>query len=126
MCVFTGCSGGYAEEIPAEKIEEREKELEELRRATQSVTNYGSVCVQPVCMEEVPGISVDPGFGCVLNALSEFQALLNDVCQGGFVNISEKVSEVTIIQNTRPKTAEESNTGESTGDVMMHDIINCL
>ncbi|TTC44349.1 E3 ubiquitin/ISG15 ligase TRIM25 [Bagarius yarrelli] len=94
------------------ELKKQDAELNQLAQIDNQISflqNYGSVCVQPVCME-VPGISVDPGFGCVMNALSEFQALLNDVCQGGFVNISEKVSEVTIIQNTRPKTAEESNT----------------
>lgn len=39
---------------------------------------------------DVPSITADPGFGCVMSAVSEFQALLDDVCQGGFVNISEK------------------------------------
>lgn len=47
------------------------------------------MCVQPVCTD-IPSITVDPGFGCVISAVSEFQALLDDVCQGGFVNISEK------------------------------------
>lgn len=42
-----------------------------------------------MCMD-VPRITVDPGFGCVMSAVSEFQALLDDVCQGGFVNIAEK------------------------------------
>lgn len=47
------------------------------------------MCVQPVGMN-VPSITAEPGFGCVMSAVSEFQALLDDVCQGGFVNISEK------------------------------------
>ena len=47
---------------------------------------------------DVPGITVDPGFGCVMSAVSEFQALLEDVCQGGFVNISEK-GEISVAVN---------------------------
>lgn len=48
-----------------------------------------SLCDQPAPVE-VPNIESDPNFRTVVAALSEFQALLEDVCQGGFVNISEK------------------------------------
>ncbi|KAF7692407.1 hypothetical protein HF521_010017 [Silurus meridionalis] len=94
------------------ELKKRDTELSQLAQIENQISflqNYGSVCVQPVCMD-VPCITVDPDFGCVMSALSEFQALIDDVCQGGFVNISEKVSDVTIIQNAIPKADSESNT----------------
>ncbi|MCJ8745187.1 hypothetical protein PDJAM_G00127600 [Pangasius djambal] len=101
------------------ELKKRDAELSQLAQTENQISflqNYGSVCVQPVCMD-VPSITVDPGFGCVMSAVSEFQALLDDVCQGGFVNISEKVTEVTIIQNTKPKADAESNTDLQTPPV---------
>ncbi|KAF4117790.1 hypothetical protein G5714_002343 [Onychostoma macrolepis] len=49
----------------------------------------------------------------MMTALTEFQALLEDVCQGGFVSISEKVNHVTIIERTKPKTDSESITASA-------------
>ncbi|KAL0201725.1 hypothetical protein M9458_004912, partial [Cirrhinus mrigala] len=51
--------------------------------------NCRSMCAQPVPVD-LPNITSDPNFGSMMTALTEFQALLEDVCQGGFVNISEK------------------------------------
>ncbi|KAI5092686.1 tripartite motif-containing protein 16-like isoform X2 [Silurus meridionalis] len=76
------------------ELKKRDTELSQLAQIENQISflqNYGSVCVQPVCMD-VPCITVDPDFGCVMSALSEFQALIDDVCQGGFVNISEKAA----------------------------------
>lgn len=94
------------------ELKKRDTELGQLVQAEDHISflqNYRSVCTQPATTD-VPSITVDPGFACVMSAVSEFQALLEDVCQGGFVNISEKVSEVTIIQNTIPKAETEPNT----------------
>lgn len=118
------------------------------------IQNCKSLCAQPVPVD-LPNITCDPNFGTVMAVVTEFQALLEDVCQGGFVNISEKgkqscivfqmphfkpfrtksifhcivvklllmlnltllfrfaVSDVTIIQSTKPKTDSESNEGKS-------------
>lgn len=94
------------------ELKKREAELGQLVQAEDHISflqNYRSVCTQPATTD-VPIINVDPGFACMMSAVSEFQALLEDVCQGGFVNISEKVSEVTIIQNTLAKVEAEPNT----------------
>ncbi|GAA6092418.1 finTRIM family, member 67 [Tachysurus ichikawai] len=101
------------------KLKKRDTELNHLDQTDNQISflqSYRSVCVQPVGMN-VPSITAEPGFGCVMSAVSEFQALLDDVCQGGFVNISEKVSDVTIIQNTKPKADAESNTDLHTATV---------
>ncbi|XP_060762359.1 E3 ubiquitin/ISG15 ligase TRIM25-like isoform X2 [Neoarius graeffei] len=94
------------------ELKKRDAELSQLAQTENQISflqNYESVCIQPVCMD-VPSITADPSFGCVISAVSEFQALLDDVCQGGFMHISEKISDVTIIQNTKPKADAESNT----------------
>ncbi|KAL6468142.1 hypothetical protein MHYP_G00238190 [Metynnis hypsauchen] len=93
------------------ELKKRDTELGQLVQTEDHISflqNYRSACTQPVTMD-IPGITVDPGFGCAMSAVSEFQALLEDVCQGGFVNISEKVKDVTIIQNTKPKVDTEPN-----------------
>lgn len=102
------------------ELKKRDAELSQLAQTENQISflqNYGSVCVQPVCMD-LPSITVDPGFACVMNAVSDFQALLNDVCQGGFVNISEIASEVNIVQNTKPKADAESNTDLQTNPII--------
>ncbi|XP_036412344.1 LOW QUALITY PROTEIN: finTRIM family, member 67 [Colossoma macropomum] len=108
---------GQAEELLRQlereiaELKKRDTELGQLVQAEDHISflqNYRSACIQPVTMD-VPGITVDPGFGCVMSAVSEFQALLEDVCQGGFVNISEKVKDVIIIHNTKPKADTELN-----------------
>ncbi|XP_066512677.1 E3 ubiquitin/ISG15 ligase TRIM25-like [Hoplias malabaricus] len=109
---------GQAEELLRQleheirELKKRDAELGQLVQAEDHISflqNYRSVCTPPVSVD-VPSITVDPGFGCVMSAVSEFQALLDDVCQGGFVNISEKVSDVTIVQNVKPKADTEPNT----------------
>ncbi|KAL2097033.1 hypothetical protein ACEWY4_006240 [Coilia grayii] len=65
-----------------------------------------SVSAQPE-REYVPNVRGDPNFGCVIAAVSEFQALLEDVCQGGFFNISEKVNSVTVLEGPKPKAEPE-------------------
>ncbi|XP_053343206.1 finTRIM family, member 67 [Clarias gariepinus] len=101
------------------ELKKRDEELSQLAQTDNQISflqSYGSVCIQPVCMD-VPSITADPGFECMMSAVSEFQALLDDVCQGGFVNISEKASEVRIIQNTKSKPDAESNTDLQTPSV---------
>ncbi|XP_026876977.2 finTRIM family, member 67 [Electrophorus electricus] len=93
------------------ELKARDCELDHLAQMEDHISflqNYRSVCIQPVTLD-VPSVETEPGFRAVMNAVSEFQALLEDVCQGGFVNISEKVNDVTIIQNTKPKMEAEPN-----------------
>ncbi|TRY55780.1 hypothetical protein DNTS_025635, partial [Danionella cerebrum] len=102
-------------------IQELEQEISELRMRDGKLAelshtedhiaflqNYKSVCSQPESAE-VPSFTPKPDFSSVITAVSEFQALLEDVCQGGFVNISEKVSDVTILQSMTPKNDPEAN-----------------
>ncbi|XP_076838308.1 uncharacterized protein LOC143483351 [Brachyhypopomus gauderio] len=92
------------------ELKAHDGELEQLAQTEDHISflqNYRSMCTPPVTLD-VPGVEMEPGFRGVMNAVSEFQALLEDVCQGGFVNIAEKVNDVTIIQNTKPKVDSDS------------------
>lgn len=94
------------------ELKKRHAELGELSQTDDHIAflqNCKSLCAQPVSVE-LPSITSEPNFTSVIAAVTEFQSLLEDVCQGGFVSISEKVDDVTIIQNTIPKTDLESNT----------------
>ncbi|KAL1281005.1 hypothetical protein QQF64_015605 [Cirrhinus molitorella] len=93
------------------ELKKRHGELGELSQTEDHIAflqNCRSLCAQPVPVD-LPNITSDPNFGSAMTALNEFQALLEDVCQGGFVNIAEKVNDVTVIQSTKPKTESESN-----------------
>ncbi|XP_073704648.1 finTRIM family, member 67 [Garra rufa] len=93
------------------ELKKRHGELGELSQTEDHIAflqNCRSLCAQPVPVD-LPNITSDPNFGSAMTALTEFQALLEDVCQGGFVDISEKVNHVTIIESTKPKTESESN-----------------
>ncbi|KAG1969047.1 finTRIM family, member 67 [Pimephales promelas] len=93
------------------ELKKRHRELGELSQTEDHIAflqNCKSLCAQPVPVD-LPNITCDPNFGTVMAVVTEFQALLEDVCQGGFVNISEKVSDVIIIQSTKPKTDSDSN-----------------
>uniref|UniRef100_A0A673L060 E3 ubiquitin/ISG15 ligase TRIM25-like n=1 Tax=Sinocyclocheilus rhinocerous TaxID=307959 RepID=A0A673L060_9TELE len=95
------------------ELKKRHAELGELSQTEDHIAflqNCRSLCAQPVPVD-LPNITSDPNFGSMMTALTEFQALLEDVCQGALVNISEKVNDVTIIQSTKPKTDSDSNAG---------------
>uniref|UniRef100_A0A8C1A1L1 FinTRIM family, member 67 n=2 Tax=Cyprinus carpio TaxID=7962 RepID=A0A8C1A1L1_CYPCA len=97
------------------ELKKRHAELGELSQTEDHISflqNCRSLCTQPVPVK-LPNITSDPNFGCMMAALTEFQALLEDVCQGGFVNISEKVNDVTIIESTKARTDSESITASA-------------
>ncbi|XP_058603838.1 finTRIM family, member 67 [Onychostoma macrolepis] len=97
------------------ELKKRHVELGELSQTEDHIAflqNCRSLCAQPVTVD-LPNITSDPNFGSMMTALTEFQALLEDVCQGGFVSISEKVNHVTIIERTKPKTDSESITASA-------------
>uniref|UniRef100_A0A672SLI1 E3 ubiquitin/ISG15 ligase TRIM25-like n=1 Tax=Sinocyclocheilus grahami TaxID=75366 RepID=A0A672SLI1_SINGR len=102
------------------ELKKRHAELGELSQTEDHIAflqNCRSLCTQPVPVD-LPNITSDPNFGSMMTALTEFQALLEDVYQGGFVNISEKVNHVTIIESTKPKTDSESITAPDFGQAV--------
>ncbi|XP_076150593.1 finTRIM family, member 67 [Alosa pseudoharengus] len=96
-------------------LRQQEQELSQLRKRdaellrllqTDDHVNFLQSCQSLSAQPErgdVLNIRSDPNFGSVIAAVSEFQALLEDVCQGGFFNISEKVNGVAVLENPKPK-----------------------
>ncbi|KAG7229028.1 hypothetical protein INR49_013262 [Caranx melampygus] len=80
------------------RIQLREKEAQELRQAIFSLTSCQSLHAPPV-LSALPSVTTDPSltFGPVMTAVSDFKVLLQEVCQGGFVNIYEKVRNIVIV-----------------------------
>ncbi|XP_016309243.1 E3 ubiquitin/ISG15 ligase TRIM25-like isoform X3 [Sinocyclocheilus anshuiensis] len=83
------------------ELKKRHAELGELSQTEDHIAflqNCRSLCAQPVAVD-LPNITSDPNFGSMMTALTEFQALLEDVCQGALVNISEKASAPVFVQS---------------------------
>uniref|UniRef100_A0A3B3INV3 FinTRIM family, member 67 n=1 Tax=Oryzias latipes TaxID=8090 RepID=A0A3B3INV3_ORYLA len=64
---------------------------------------YQSLPAPPV-LSASPSPSTDPSlsFGPMMTALSDFKGLMQEVCQGGFVSIYERVRDVTIVGSENP------------------------
>ncbi|KAK7896135.1 hypothetical protein WMY93_021460 [Mugilogobius chulae] len=58
-----------------------------------------SVCGPSPVLSVLPPIASDPSltFGPVMTSVSDFKGLLQEVCQGGFISIYEKVRDVVIV-----------------------------
>ncbi|KAL3055361.1 hypothetical protein OYC64_018116 [Pagothenia borchgrevinki] len=58
----------------------------------------------PPVLSDLPSVTIDPNltFGPVMAAVSDFKGLLQEVCQGGFVCIYEKVREIVIVSPQDP------------------------
>ncbi|KAF6730975.1 Tripartite motif-containing protein 29 [Oryzias melastigma] len=59
----------------------------------------------------------DPGlsFGPMMTALSDFKGLMQEVCQGGFVSIYERVRDVTIVGSENPPVQSNTTVTGPTG-----------
>ncbi|KAI5608815.1 finTRIM family, member 67, partial [Silurus asotus] len=93
------------------ELKKRDTELSQLAQIENQISflqNYGSVCVQPVCMD-VPCITVDPDFGCVMSAVSEFQALIDDVCQARLHTLRDRRTRRT--SHVASRRGEDRKTG---------------
>lgn len=85
------------------ELKKRDSELEQLAQTEDHVAflqNCQSYRASPG-LGDLPPINFDPNFtfGSVMSAVSEFKDLLEEVYQGGFVNIYEKVRHVAIIES---------------------------
>ncbi|XP_067108548.1 finTRIM family, member 67 [Osmerus mordax] len=94
------------------ELKRRHSDLEQLSHTDDHITflqNCQSFRSSPG-LGDLPPVNFDPNFtfGSVMTAVSEFKELLEEVYQGGFVNIYEKVRNVSIIES--PKCNEEIGT----------------
>ncbi|XP_072296945.1 finTRIM family, member 67 [Eucyclogobius newberryi] len=83
------------------ELKRTEAELDKLSLTDDHISflqNCQSVAPPPV-LSVLPPIASDPSltFGPVMTAVSDFKGLLQEVCQGGFVSIYEKVRGVVIV-----------------------------
>ncbi|XP_026229781.1 finTRIM family, member 67 [Anabas testudineus] len=83
------------------ELKKNEAELDRLSHTEHHVhflQSSQSVAVSPV-LSALPSVTVDPNltFGPVMTAVSDFKGLLQEVCQGGFVSIYERVRDVVIV-----------------------------
>ncbi|XP_053185328.1 finTRIM family, member 67 [Scomber japonicus] len=96
------------EKIQKEIAEQKknEAELDKLSR-TEDHIHFLDSCHSlqpPPVLSTLPSITMDPNltFGPVMTAVSDFKGLLQEVCQGGFVSIYEKVRDVVIVGAPHP------------------------
>ncbi|XP_041659382.1 finTRIM family, member 67 [Cheilinus undulatus] len=97
-------------------LEKIQKEIAELKRneaeldklsLTDDHIHFLQSCQSvhaPPVLSALPTVSADPGltFVPVMTAVSDFKGLLQEVCQGGFVSIYERVRDVFIISPQSP------------------------
>ncbi|XP_068604503.1 finTRIM family, member 67 isoform X1 [Brachionichthys hirsutus] len=94
-----------------------EAELDKLSR-TEDHVSFLQGCQSlpaPAVLSALPSVIADPSlaFGPVMTAVSDFQGLLQEVCQEGFVCIYERVKGVTIVDH--PGAAAQLDTTQPGG-----------
>ncbi|XP_060939686.1 finTRIM family, member 67 [Limanda limanda] len=101
------------------ELKKSEAELDKLSHADDHI-HFLQSCQSlhaPPVLSALPPVTTDPNitFGPVMTAVSDFKGLLQEVCQGGFVSIYERVREVVIVGSSNP--AAQTDTTESNGAV---------
>lgn len=94
------------------ELKKTETELDKLSQNNDHISflqSCDSVGAPPV-LSVLPPIAADPSltFGPVLTAVSDFKALLQEVCQSGFVSIYEKVRDVVIVGPVNMEESQET------------------
>ncbi|XP_059200819.1 finTRIM family, member 67 [Centropristis striata] len=88
------------------ELKKNEAELDKLSH-TEDHVHFLQSCQSlhaPPVLSALPSVTADPNltFGPVMTAVSDFKGLLQEVCQGGFVSIYEKVRDVVIVDPPNP------------------------
>ncbi|XP_060900987.1 finTRIM family, member 67 [Labrus mixtus] len=88
------------------ELKKNKAELDKLSHSDDQI-HFLQSCqslLAPPMLSALPSVSVDPGltFGPVMTAVSDFKGLLQEVCQGGFVSIYERVRDVVIVGPQSP------------------------
>ncbi|XP_067462335.1 finTRIM family, member 67 [Thunnus thynnus] len=114
------------EKIQKEIAEQKknEAELDKLSH-TEDHIHFLQSCQSlqaPPVLSALPSINMDPNltFGPVMTAVSDFKGLLQEVCQGGFVSIYEKVRDVVIVGPPHPGVQiDKTEPGDAASTVQM-------
>uniref|UniRef100_A0AAY5L499 E3 ubiquitin/ISG15 ligase TRIM25-like n=3 Tax=Esox lucius TaxID=8010 RepID=A0AAY5L499_ESOLU len=90
------------------RIQEREKKIQEIRQAVDSLKSFQSLCVSPGS-KDLPNISVHPhiSFENVTKSVFELKVQLQDVCKNEMDKITFEVTTVQIEPPAEPKTRED-------------------
>lgn len=88
------------------ELKKNEAELDKLSH-TEDHVHFLQSCQSlqaPPVLSALPSVTADPSltFGPVMTAVSDFKGLLQEVCQGGFVSIYERVREIEIVGPQNP------------------------
>ncbi|XP_049930509.1 finTRIM family, member 67 isoform X2 [Epinephelus moara] len=88
------------------ELKKNEAELDKLSH-TEDHVHFLQSCQSlqaPPVLSTLPSVTSDPSltFGPVMTAVSDFKGLLQEVCQGGFVSIYERVREIEIVGPQNP------------------------
>ncbi|XP_028971939.1 E3 ubiquitin/ISG15 ligase TRIM25-like [Esox lucius] len=88
------------------ELRRRDAELDQLSHTEDHITflqSCQSLSSSPV-IGGLPTVTFDPNFtfNLVMSSVADFRGLLEEVCQGSFVSIYEKVREVSIVESPEP------------------------
>ncbi|XP_029308807.1 E3 ubiquitin/ISG15 ligase TRIM25-like [Cottoperca gobio] len=101
------------------ELKNNEAELDKLS-LTEDHVHFLQSCQSlhaPPALSALPSVTVDPNltFGPMMAAVSDFKGLLQEVCQGGFVCIYERVRDIVIVSPPDPA-AQLDTTQPSDGE----------
>ncbi|XP_035526289.1 finTRIM family, member 67 [Morone saxatilis] len=101
------------------ELKKNEAELDKLSH-TEDHIHFLQSCQSlhaPPVLSALPSVTVDSNltFGPVMTAVSDFKGLLQEVCQGGFVSIYERVRDVVIVGPLNPA-VQQDRTQPSDGE----------
>ncbi|XP_008283476.1 finTRIM family, member 67 [Stegastes partitus] len=99
------------------ELKKNEAELDKLSH-TEDPVHFLQSCQSlqaPAVLSASPPVSAEPGltFSPVVTAVSDFKELLQEVCQGGFVSIYEKVRDVVIVSPQSPAVQLQAQSGDA-------------
>ncbi|XP_071348084.1 finTRIM family, member 67 [Trachinotus anak] len=108
------------------ELKKNEAELDKLSH-TEDHVHFLQSCQSlqaPPVLSALPPVTVDPNltFGPVMTAVSDFKVLLQEVCQGGFVNIYEKVRDVVIVGSSNPAAPIDTAQSGDAGSTVQMDV----
>ncbi|XP_040910428.1 E3 ubiquitin/ISG15 ligase TRIM25-like isoform X2 [Toxotes jaculatrix] len=101
------------------ELKKSEAELEKLSH-TEDHVNFLHSCQSlhaPPVPSALPSVIVDPNitFAPVMTAVLDFKELFQEVCQGGFVSIYEKVRNIVIVSSSDPVAQIDTTQSGDTG-----------
>ncbi|XP_029582504.1 tripartite motif-containing protein 29 [Salmo trutta] len=103
------------------EMRRRDAELEQLSHTEDHIfflQSCQSLSSSPV-IGGLPAVTFDPNFtfNMVMSSVADFRGLLEEVCQGSFISIYEKVREVSIVESPEPSSCFQTDPTQQTAFV---------